>query len=179
MQSGNRTFYEDTTTDEFAELYLSLDLQDAPATVTASFEQTNSLADEPVPCVRTITANTSGFRHFGLIDRCDAPSYRPRSIIIACGDGNFGLTALRWRGWNDAVATARGEAYANDCLPSCAGGRLHRYPVRLRAYRARTMGGDGFAYTRLRISFPGARPAGAPRVQVLKAGESDSLFFWR
>ena len=160
MANGNRTFYEDTTTDEFEELYLRLDLEDAPATVTATFEQTDSLADDPVPCVQTISASASGYRHFGLIDRCDAPSYRPRSIVFACGDGNFGLTGLRWRGWNGAVATARGNAYANDCEPSCAGGHFGRYPVRVRAYRARTMGEDGYAYTRLARQLSRAAPCG-------------------
>jgi hypothetical protein len=163
-------FYEDTTTDEFQELYLTLDPNNAPATVTASFEQTDTLADEPVPCVRTITASTSGYRHFGLIDRCDAPSYRPRSIVIACGDGNYGLTSLRWRAWNQPVATALGRAYANDCMPNCAGGRFHRYPVTARAYRPRPMGGEGYRYTRLRISFRGRRPTGLPRVQVYNVG---------
>jgi hypothetical protein len=179
MRSGTRTLYEDTTTDELEDLYLRLDLGDEAVTVTASFEQTEGFADDPVPCVRTVTAHTGGYRHFGLIDRCDEPSYRPRSIRIACGDGNFGLTGLSWRGWNHAVATARGKAYANDCVPYCAAGRFHRYPVRVRAYRLRTMGEGDYAYTRLRISFPGPRPAGAPRVQVRKAGEDGIGFFWR
>jgi hypothetical protein len=179
MKSGSRVFYEDATNDELAEFYLRLDLDNAPATVTATFEQTDSIADEPMPCVRTITAYARGYRHFGLIDRCDAPSFRPHSIILACGDGNFGLSALRWRGWNRGVATARGKAYANDCVPYCAAGHFHRYPVRVRAYRVRRMGPGGYAYTRLRIRFPGTRPAGARRVQVRKAHEDAVGFFWR
>ena len=35
---------------------------------------------------------------------------------------------LRWRGWNRNVATARGTAYANDCIPYCAAGHFIAYP---------------------------------------------------
>jgi hypothetical protein len=56
------------------------------------------------------------------IDRCDEPSYRPHAIIIACGDGNYGLSGLRWRGWNRRIAHARGKAYANDCVHTALSG---------------------------------------------------------
>ena len=85
---------------------------------------------------------------------------------------------LRWRGWNRARASARGVAYANDCKPYCAAGHFHDYRVRVRASRPRILDG-GYAYTRLRISYPGARPPGAPRVDTLKAAGDGDFFFWR
>ena len=179
MKTGDHTFSHETTTDELADLFVELDLGDRPASITASFEQSDEAAGGGSRCVQTISARTRGYRHFGAINRCDAPSYRPRSIVLACGDGNFGLTRLRWRGWNRAVAGARGSAYANDCNPYCAAGHFYRYPVNVRASRPRRMGGVGYAYTRLRITFPGARPAGIQRVQVRKGVELDGSFFWR
>jgi hypothetical protein len=179
MSRNGQTVFTRTTNDELAELHLRLDLGDKPTAVTATFQQSDSTVDGSA-CIRTIAATARGYRHFGIIDRCDAPSYRPRSIIIACGDGNFGLAHLRWRGWNRAVATARGKAYANDCVPYCAAGKFHQFRVRLRAYRPRRVGAGGYAYTRLRISYPGARPPGAPGVQVRKAAEDEfGGFFWR
>ena len=178
MRSGGSTFYEDTTRDELADLYVRLDLGDAPAHITARFAQRDIESDSERTCEQSVTATTRGFRHFGIIDRCDEPSYRPRNIIIACGDGNFGLTNARWRRWNRAVATARATAYANDCVPYCAVGRFRRYPVRLRAYRLRRMAGT-YAYTRLRVSYPGTRPPGSRRTTTYRASADDYGFFWR
>ena len=179
MRSGDNTFFHDATDDELADLYVELDLRDKPATITATFAQSQDAELSPVTCVRTITTRTRGYRHFGAINRCDPPGYRPRSIMIACGAGNFGLTRLQWRGWNRAVARARGQAYANDCVPYCAVGTFHHYPVRTRAFRPRRMGGAGYAYTRLRITFTGARPEGALRTQLRKGAMRDGSFFWR
>jgi hypothetical protein len=177
MRSGGETFYEDTVDDELTERYLRLDLGDAPATVTATFVQEPATDASSQPCTQTISALVRGYRHFGAIDRCDEPTYRPRSIVIACGDGNFGLESLRWRGWNRAVADAWGTAYANDCVPYCAAGRFCRYAVDVRAFRVRRMG-DGYAYTRLRVAYRNVRLAGAAR-QVLRAVTDGASFGWR
>ena len=82
--------------------------------------------------------------------RCTTPRYRPRSIIVACGDGNFQLRRLRWRGWNRRVARGRGVGLVNDCIPYCAEGHLHRLPVAVTLSRRRFCGNVGrYVYTRL------------------------------
>jgi hypothetical protein len=91
-------------------------------------------------------------------------------VIIACGDGNYQLRRLRWRGWNRATAKARGYAWVNDCVPYCAAGTFHRYRVRVRASRIRRCSHDDdrYRYTRLRITYPGRRLAGIPRRATLR-----------
>jgi hypothetical protein len=45
---------------------------------------------------------------------------RPKSIIIACGDGNIGLVDLHWTSWGQTTATASGVDTWNTCVPDCA-----------------------------------------------------------
>src|SRR4051794_8953868 len=165
MKSDGHVFFRDSTR-QLPELSISLELGEGPAAVSASFVQEDGAADDPAPCLRSISQRVRGYRDFRIIDHCDYPSRRPRSIIIACGDGNYQLRKLRWRRWNGNVATGRGTAYANNCIPYCAAGHFVAYPVRLRAYRPRKMGDGDYTYTRLRIVYPGSRPPGNPGHEI-------------
>ena len=105
--------------------------------------------------------------------RCSSPSYRPRTVVIACGDGNFQLKGMHWRGWNSRTAYGRGFAWVNDCEPFCAAGHFHYYPIRVRLTkpRSRTCGvRKRFLYRRVRIRYTGPRPAGARRVDSFPFG---------
>jgi hypothetical protein len=55
------------------------------------------------------------------------PLYKPRLVRIACGDGNLGVSDLRWR-WSNHGAVASGRVYWNDCLPHCFEGHWHSAP---------------------------------------------------
>jgi hypothetical protein len=80
---------------------------------------------------------------------CDGPRYRPRAIIVACGDGNLQLRSLRWQRWNSRVASAHGAVLANDCDPYCAAGHFHRLAARVTVSRPRQCRGV-YQYMRLR-----------------------------
>jgi hypothetical protein len=53
----------------------------------------------------------------------------PKTWTLACGDGNYWLSGLRWRNWGSPRATAGGVAHQNDCKPYCAAGHFHTYAV--------------------------------------------------
>lgn len=95
---------------------------------------------------------------------CGQLRYRPHAIVIACGDGNFGLKHLHWRHWGEHGASGRGLAYANDCDPFCAAGHFHSYRVRVRLVGLKHCHGRQ-AFRRVRIRYLHHRPAGAPRLQ--------------
>ena len=76
-------------------------------------------------------------------------------MIVACGDGNLQLTALRWKGWNGRTASARGTALMNDCMPYCAAGHLHRFRVAVRASQpASCRGVYQYLHLRYRLVHP-------------------------
>ncbi|MFF4142413.1 hypothetical protein ACFY0A_13625 [Streptomyces sp. NPDC001698] len=103
-----------------------------------------------------------------LVDCLWKPRQRPGAFILACGDGNSVLSALRWSQWNDRSATARGYNLVNDCKPYCAAGRFHEYPVIVRLdspapWKKRP---EVQHFTRLSLEFLAGRPEGYPQVQT-------------
>ena len=93
----------------------------------------------------------------GLPDCLGKLRVKPTEVVLACGDGNFGIRKLSWVGWGSATAHATGTAYANDCKPYCAAGHFHTYPAVLVASGRQSCHGSP-AYARVRISFPGRTP---------------------
>jgi hypothetical protein len=89
----------------------------------------------------------------------------PKELILACADANYGLASMRWHGWGHTTATATGEARANDCNPYCAAGHFHSYPVTVSATGLRRCG-SARTYTRLTITYAGARPKGIAKRDV-------------
>ena len=62
---------------------------------------------------------------------CSNVKVRPRSILFACGDGNYYVKRLRWRSWHVGRAVGRGVFHMNDCAPDCARGEFHKRKGRL------------------------------------------------
>ncbi len=97
---------------------------------------------------------------------------RPRSILVACGDGNFFLTGLSWSHWNARRADGAGTGHQNDCTPDCARGHFHLYRVAVRLFRPVTCKNGQREFTRFSWSFVGNKPA-----RVLRTGTVKSPFY--
>jgi|SRR5271165_5133037 len=84
---------------------------------------------------------------------------RPRQYILACGDGNFYLDKLKWAAWGSSSAFAEGINTFNDCVPFCAAGHFHSFPVLAALWRAEPRPGHtGQRYfTRLTLIYTGNR----------------------
>ncbi len=93
-----------------------------------------------------------------LPSRCTNQKERPRSVIVACGDGNFQLRRMRWRRWGFPTARGAGTARANDCIPFCAAGKFRSVRVKITLSRLKPCG-DGLQYRRLRYRFVGSIPS--------------------
>jgi hypothetical protein len=89
---------------------------------------------------------------------------RPSSVTLACGDGNFYVTSLRWTSWGPRSAAGTGIGHQNDCTPYCAAGTFHRYRVSLRLDGLRLCGPHRRAeLTRAAWRFITTTPRGAAR----------------
>ncbi|MFF0160775.1 hypothetical protein ACFYRY_25060 [Streptomyces sp. NPDC005263] len=95
-----------------------------------------------------------------LVDCLWKPHVRPARFLLACGDGNSRLTALRWSRWDAHSAVARGRNLVNDCDPYCAAGRFHSYPVVVRLDRAERWARhpDVRRFARMTLTYPEGRP---------------------
>jgi hypothetical protein len=92
-----------------------------------------------------------------LPDCLGKPRVRPKTVVLACGDGNFGVRRLRWTGWGQPIAAAVGTAYANDCTPNCAAGHFHTYSAVIVADGAQRCV-NVVAYSRVTVAFVGPSP---------------------
>jgi hypothetical protein len=94
------------------------------------------------------------------IPSCLLRPVAPEEIVLACGDGNFSLESLRWKGWGAATATAAGVVHENDCKPYCAAGHFHDYPVTVAATALKSCKAGRRQYTGLSWRYTGRRPPG-------------------
>ena len=63
---------------------------------------------------------------------CEYPEYKPKSIMIFCGDGGAYIDKITWTTWNQDGAQGTGEYFKNLCDPDCADGKIVHAPVNVR-----------------------------------------------
>jgi hypothetical protein len=92
------------------------------------------------------------------------PQVKPSSLGVACGDGNFFVTDIKWSLWSPAWAMGTGVGHLNDCKPYCAAGHFHTYPVAVKLGRTNLCGKKHVLYfTHLTTRFTATTPKGSPR----------------
>jgi hypothetical protein len=106
------------------------------------------------------------------LDACalGKPHIRPSQIMVACGDGNFYVTRLRWSRWAAIDAWARGSGHLNDCKPYCAAGHFHSYAVSVRLSRPELCSHQIREFTRMTVLYLGRKPPTVRRRQKYNAG---------
>jgi hypothetical protein len=88
------------------------------------------------------------------------PHFKPRAIVVACGDGNLSLLRLHWSRWTSQAASGVGIYHWNDCIPMCYRGHFHsRAGARVKLYRVTRCRSKGFLqFTRMRVTPPPSLP---------------------
>jgi hypothetical protein len=93
------------------------------------------------------------------ITNCVKASAHPKSLTLACGDGNTVLSGLRWSSFGGPSAQARGTLETNTCEPNCAAGKVVRYPVAVSATGIRKCKAGLRVYDKVALRFTGRAPA--------------------
>jgi hypothetical protein len=94
------------------------------------------------------------------VDCQGSPQVRPGRFTLACADGYDYLARLSWTRWAPGLASATGVQEENGCVPYCAAGHFHAYPVAV-TFRgtAPVHGAPGrLRYTDVTLRYLGARP---------------------
>ena len=94
-----------------------------------------------------------------VLNCLDQPQVRPGRFTLACADANDYLTGLAWKSWGPKLASATGVQALNDCVPYCAAGHFHRYPVDVVLWQPAAAGPGSQRYTSITLLYPGAHPA--------------------
>jgi hypothetical protein len=111
-----------------------------------------------------VAAVAQGLPRFGgcktFFSRQVSGVVRPRSIMLACGDGNFYLTRIAWTSWGMRQALGIGVGHQSDCVPDCASGHFHTYRVSVKLDHAMmNCGTQKLAqFTRASYIFIGEKP---------------------
>jgi hypothetical protein len=92
------------------------------------------------------------------ITNCNQASSRPKSLTLACGDGNTVLKGLKWSSFGGASALAKGTFTINLCEPNCAAGKAASFPVTVKAGDPRNCKGGLRVYNRVTLTFKGKSP---------------------
>jgi hypothetical protein len=109
-------------------------------------------------------AASTAVSHFSertVVVNCQGrPQVRPGDFTLACGDGNDYLTGLSWTSWTAGLASATGVQEENDCIPYCAAGHFHGYPVDVVFWGSAALKSDPGTqrYTKVTLLYPGVRP---------------------
>jgi hypothetical protein len=94
------------------------------------------------------------------VPNCNTAVYKPKRLVLACGDGSEYLAKLKWSRWTASSATAAGMDEVNNCTPDCVKGHFKGYPVTVTLSRARrcahVKGHELFS--RIALQYPDAHP---------------------
>ena len=94
------------------------------------------------------------------VPNCNTAVYKPKRLVLACGDGSIYLTKLKWSRWITRSAMAAGIYEVNNCNPDCVRGHFTGYPVTVTLSRPRrcahVTGHEVFA--RIVLQYPDAHP---------------------
>ncbi len=96
-----------------------------------------------------------------LASNCINPRYWPTTIIVACADAGAMVRGVTWSEWTNRLANGSGYARINDCVPNCAVGTFHSYPVLVTLSAPRPCPNTGRTqFTRVTLFFSAQRPVG-------------------
>jgi hypothetical protein len=84
----------------------------------------------------------------------------PHTFQLACADGNNYLSNLSWTSWRQGYASATGTQTINDCMPTCARGTFHSYPVAIVLWGSAPVAGHSTQrrYPTITLRYPGTPP---------------------
>jgi len=114
-----------------------------------------------VPSVAIAATASGSGKPFAI--NCYNEQFKPKKIVLACGDAGSWLGKLKWSSWNATSASATGVYNANDCTPTCAAGHIKSGPVKVTLSKVKTCAGQThLAFKRAAFTYTGTKPKGAP-----------------
>jgi hypothetical protein len=105
-------------------------------------------------------ASESGKR-VQLIADCFKPKFKPKDVIIACGDASLGARGMTWSMWTRKKADGTGTGQINDCDPDCASGTTKSAPMELQLSKPQLCSNGKRVFAKLRYIWTSGPPTDA------------------
>jgi hypothetical protein len=94
---------------------------------------------------------------------CGNSKFRPRTIVVACGDAGFIIESINWSHWGSKSARGSGTGVTKTCVPDCASGGIEKHGVSISLFRVIGCKLNGRRqFTRLHYDFGSAGPTSGP-----------------
>lgn len=114
-----------------------------------------------VPSVAIAATASGSGKPFAI--NCYQEQFKPKKIVLACGDAGIWLGKLKWSSWNATSATGTGAYNANDCTPNCSAGKVNSFPVKVTLSKVKTCSGQThLAFKQAALTYTGTKPKSAP-----------------
>lgn len=99
------------------------------------------------------------------VTNCTHADYKPKVIIMACGDEGAYVQKMTWSKWNSTGASGSGTYTYKTCSPNCAAGGTKSVPakVALSKPKACPKAKKGKVFTEIAVTFTGRPPSGDPK----------------
>jgi hypothetical protein len=101
---------------------------------------------------------TESGKRVELIANCFKPKFKPKTVIIACGDASLGAKALSWNTWTRKKADGTGTGLINDCFPDCASGTTKTGPMELQLSKPQLCSNGKRVFAKLRYIWTSGPP---------------------
>lgn len=94
---------------------------------------------------------------------CKGAAFKPKRIVLACGDAGLVATRLQWKQWGSSQASGSGTGEEKVCTPNCAEGKVARGKMTLTLSKPRFCSQDGKRhFTKVHYSWPQGAPGEGP-----------------
>ena len=112
--------------------------------------------------VAVAVANPSGRTY--VTGDCLGAAFKPRSVVLTCGDAGLSAIEVQWKQWGSARAHGAGLGEEKICTPNCAEGGVAKGKIRLLLFQPRLCPQDGKRhFTKVRYSWPNGAPGEGPK----------------
>jgi hypothetical protein len=92
---------------------------------------------------------------------CTGRQYRPKEIVLACGDGGLWATNITYHTYGGRTAFASVQLHAHSCIPDCAQSSFHAFSATILLADVVRCEGELY-YSRARYHFLNGAAYGGP-----------------
>jgi hypothetical protein len=98
-----------------------------------------------------------------VASNCYNAAFKPRQIVLACGDAGLIATKLQWTEWGTTKAHGAGLGEQRVCKPTCVAGKVAKGAMKLVLSKPRFCRQDGKRhFTKVHYKWIPAAPAEGP-----------------
>jgi hypothetical protein len=113
--------------------------------------------------VACATAGSATGSRTYVASNCSNAAFKPRQIVLACGDAGLIATKLQWTQWGRKKAHGAGLGKQRVCKPTCVAGKIAKGAMKLVLSRPRYCRQDGKRhFTKVHYKWIPAAPAEGP-----------------